>query len=314
MIKNICITGAAGNLGSLTARHLLEYTDCHLNLMIHKSQLPDDLANSDRVTTYKCELNNKESLKECLENSDQIVHYAGILFKANPEEFLPKTNIEYFRNLIDVAKEVKVKRVILISFPHVEGYTDTNYPSTNKTDQLPISMHAKTRLEEERLLLSTFDNGVVLRVGMVYGDGILMPDGARWLAKKWLLGVWKEPTLIHLILKFDFAEVVKNTLLNENASGTYNIGDDGVQTLQEYLFFACEQWKCKKPWRMPLWMIYFAASALELFSAVFGTKSPLTNDFIDIGRVSYYGDTKRMRDELLGELRYSTMVDGKDTF
>lgn len=314
MNQNICITGAAGNLGSLTAHHLLSSTPFNLNLMIHTTPLSDSLSRSNRITQYQCDLNDRESLKECLKNSDQIVHFAGVLFKANPEEFLPTTNTAYFKNLVSVAKEVGVKRIILISFPHVEGPTNSEYPSTTKTNQLPISMHAKTRLEEEKHLIDSFDNGIILRVGMVYGAGILMPDAAQWFAKKRLLGVWREPTPIHLISKFDFSEAIKNTLINKRATGIYNIGDDGIQTLQEYLDFACIQWNCKKPWRMPLWMIYCAASTIEFFSNIANTKSPLTTDFIDIGRVSYYGDTSRMKSDLLPKLKYPTMLEGKDTF
>ncbi len=65
---------------------------------------------------------------------------------------------------------------------------------------------------------------------------------------------------------------------------------------------------------MPLWMIYCAASTIEFFSEIIKTKSPLTTDFIDIGRVSYYGDTSRMKSELLSELKYPSMIEGKDTF
>ena len=149
---------------------------------------------------------------------------------------------------------------------------------------------------------------------MVYGRGILMPDAARWFAKRYLLGVWKEQTLIHLISKEDYLNSVLGLIVNESASGTYNIGDDGIQTLQEYLDFACKRWGCKKPWRMPLWLIYLAAWKFELISRLFRIKSPLTNDFIDIGRVSYYGDTTRMRAELLSTLKYPTMIDGESTF
>lgn len=314
MTKTICITGAAGNLGSFTAQHLFDKSNYKLNLMVHEKQLTKALKDDARVNVYKCDLNKKETLEKCLEGVDEIIHYAGVLFSANPEKFLPKTNLKYFQNLVDVAKSKSIKRLILISFPHVEGYTNTQFPSTDKTDRVPVSMHATTRLEEERYLKSNFQNHVILRVGMVYGRGVLMPDAARWFGKRNLLGVWKEPTLIHLISKNDFLNSVLCAFLNESASGTYNIGDDAVQTLQEYLDFACKQWGCKRPWRMPLWLIYFAAWIFEIISWAFKTKSPLTKDFIDIGRVSYYGDTYRMRTELLPTLKYPTMTHGKSTF
>jgi nucleoside-diphosphate-sugar epimerase len=50
-----------------------------------------------------------------------------------------------------------------------------------------VSVHARTRLEEERLLFARTENAgvepVVLRLGMVYGRGVLMIEAARWLAR-----------------------------------------------------------------------------------------------------------------------------------
>jgi nucleoside-diphosphate-sugar epimerase len=245
---------------------------------------------------------------------DVIIHYAGVLFHANPEKFLPTTNVKYFENLVTAASEANVHKIILISFPHVEGITTPDKPSTDRLDGNPVSLHAKTRLEEEKILYKYYPEGIVLRVGMVYGKGILMPDAAQWFAKRWLLGVWKTPTWIHLISKDDFLVVVKIAAEKHGIMGTYNIGDNGYQTLQEYLDFSCKQWKCKKPWRMPEWMIYTAAEVFELISAIFRVKSPLTKDFIDIGKVSYYGDTTRMKNELLNTLKYPTMRDGAEIF
>ncbi len=241
MTKTICITGAAGNLGSLTAQHLFDNSDCKLHLMVHKKPFCKAMKDDARVNVYKCDLNKIETLGKCLEDVDEIIHYAGILFAANPEKFLPKTNTKYFQNLVDVAKSKAIKRITLISFPHVEGYTNTHFPSTNKMDRVPVSVHATTRLEEEQYLKSNFKNYVILRVGMVYGRGILMPDAARWFAKRNLLGVWKEQTLIHLISKEDYLNSVTGVIVNESANGVYNIGDDGLQSLQEYLDFACKQ-------------------------------------------------------------------------
>ena len=40
----------------------------------------------------------------------------------------------------------------------------------------------------------------------------------------------------------------------------------------------------------------------------------LTKDFVRIGQVSYYGDTARMRNELLPKLKYKTFEDGLEIF
>jgi len=154
---------------------------------------------------------------------------------------------------------------------------------------------------------------ISLRVGMVYGRGILMIEAARWLAKRRLLGVWKERTQIHLISKDDFCAACTAAITNRAASGIYHIGDEGNASLQEFLELACRHWGVGRPWVMPLWLIYTAAELCEFYSKITGSVSPLTRDFIDIGRVPYYGNMERMRKDLLPVLKYRTIADGLST-
>lgn len=316
-MKKIAITGAAGNLGSLLACSMKDM-NVSLNLLIHKKDIADCLKEKENIHSFHIDLAKEESLYESLYGVDVIVHFAGILFKANPEKFLPVTNTLYFSNLLNAAMRQKVKRIILISFPHVEGESTPEKPAKGSLNGTPLSMHAKTRLEEEKLLFQYSEKygvePVSLRVGMVYGEGILMIDAGQWFARYWLLGVWKKPTYIHLISKQDFVDATIAAVLKPEIQGIYHLGDEGVQTLQQFLDDITSHKGNHKPWRMPLWMIMTAARGFELFSAVFGTRSPLTVDFIRIGMVSYYGDTTRMRRELLPKLTYQTYKDGIDTF
>jgi hypothetical protein len=64
---------------------------------------------------------------------------------------------------------------------------------------------------------------------------------------------------------------------------------------------------------MPDWMIGTAARLCEAYAAVTGTRSPLTRDFIKIGRVSYCGDSTRARAELIPVLQYPTLTSGLRT-
>jgi nucleoside-diphosphate-sugar epimerase len=314
----ILITGAAGNLGSLLARHLAEEEpDINLNLMIHRKNADEYFHNKPNIRIFKADLADCYTLRPPLIGVDVVIHFAGVLFKHSPEKFLPETNTRYFKNLLDEALINKVKRVILISFPHVEGETFKDAPAKGRLDGKPISVHAKTRLEEEKYLLQKQQKypfeAVSLRVGMVYGNGILMIDAAKYLAKYNLLGVWKTPTWIHLISKDDFLTAAKNAATKPGIKGIYHVGDNGYQTLQEFLDQACTHWKLKKPWRMPVALIMAVAQLFEWASLIFGVKSPLTKDFIKIGMVSYYGDTSSMKRDLLGKLKYNTFQDGLET-
>jgi len=310
------ITGAAGNLGSRLARHLVA-KGSQLRLMVHRTPLLPDLQAAPNVSVVCADLSRPETLPGAVEQTDVVVHFAGVLFAPHPERFLPETNTGWFSNLLDASIRAGVKKVILISFPHVEGPTSLAQPATGRVDQEPVSVHAQTRLAEERLLLDrtrgTATTPVVLRLGMVYGSGILMIEAAKWLAKHWILAVWSEPTWIHLVSTEDYLRATEAAIMNSDARGIYHVGDDQPVTLQHFLEEACRVWGCRRPYRLPLPLFYVAAWLSEAFSAVFRTRSPLTRDFISIGRVSYWGDTSRTRRELLQNLRHPTLADGLAT-
>ena len=312
-MPTILITGAAGNLGSLLARHLIANGHT-LRLMYHRTPLATDLIAAPDVTTVQADLADPQTLTAALAGVDTVVHFAGVLFAPRPERFLPVTNTLWFSNVLDAAIEARVSRMILTSFPQVEGPTSVEHPATGRLDRTPVSVHARTRLEEERLLLErtrgTTVTPIVLRFGMVYGRGILMVDAAHWLADRRLLGVWREPTLLQLISSVDFARACEAAIRAPAARGIYHVGDDRPVTIQQFLDTACRAWGCARPFRVPFWTVYLSAVACEAFAIVVRTRSPLTRDFVRLGRVPHWGDTRRARAELIPELRYPTLDAG----
>jgi nucleoside-diphosphate-sugar epimerase len=286
-------------------------------LMYHRTPLPPDLAGAATVTGVRADLADPSSLPAAVEGVDALVHFAGVLFAPRPERFLPETNTRWFANLLEAALRSKVGKVILISFPHVEGPTSIDHPATGRLDREPISMHARTRLEEERLLMSlargTSTTPIVLRLGAVYGAGILMVEAARWLARRRLLAVWPAPTSYQLLSTDDFLNAVDAAIFKPGIHGIYHVGDEQPVTLQEFLDQACHVWGYPRPRRLPFWLIYLAAGLCELGATVARTKSPLTRDFVRLGRVPHWGDTRRARAELIAELRYPTLTQGLET-
>ena len=285
--------------------------------MYHNTPLPDDLSHAASVRPIKADLGDPATLPAAVTGADVIVHFAGRLFAPRPERFLPETNTRWFSNLLTAALQAGVDRMILISFPHVEGPTSVEQPAAGRLDGQPISVHARTRLEEERLLFARVqDTGmspVVLRLGMIYGRGILMIEAARWLARRRLLSVWPEPTLFHLLSAADFLRAVEAAIFNPGVRGTYQVGDEQPVTLQEFLDEACSVWGYPPPRRVPFSMIYASAWLCECFAWLAGTPSPLTRDFVRLGRVSHWGDTVRARRELIPELVYPTLKAGLST-
>jgi nucleoside-diphosphate-sugar epimerase len=314
--STILITGAAGNLGTLLAHHLAQDRRA-LRLMYHRKAIRPDIAAAPNVECVQADLADQQTLPAVLSGVDVVVHFAGVLFAPRPERFLPETNTRWFSNLVTTALDARVGRVILISFPQVEGPTTVDQPATGRLDREPISMHAKTRLEEERLLMERTEGTetipVILRLGMVYGRGILMIEAARWLALRRMLCIWPEPTLLQLISTPDFLNAVEAAILKPGVRGIYHVGDEQPVTVQQFLDEACRVWRCPKPVRVPPWLIDTSALCCEAFAMIARTPSPLTRDFVRLGRVPHWGDTRRTRLELLPRLVYPTLSAGSST-
>jgi nucleoside-diphosphate-sugar epimerase len=314
--RTILITGAAGNLGGLLSRYLIP-SGHQLRLMYHRRPLPDEVAHAANVRPVKADLSDPATLPAAVAGADVIVHFAGRLFAPRPERFLPETNTRWFANLLAAGLQADVSRIILISFPHVEGPTSVDQPATGRLDRQPISMHARTRLDEERLLFertqNTATSPVALRLGLIYGRGILMIEAARWLARRRLLCIWREPTLLQLLSTADYLRAVETAIFRPGVHGIYHVGDEQPVTLQAFLDEACRTWGYRRPVRVPFSLIYAAAFFCECMATIARTPSPLTRDFVRLGRVPHWGDTGRARRELIPQLLYPTLDAGLDT-
>ena len=316
MAGTVLISGAAGNLGGFLSRHLLG-SDLELHLMYHQRPIAREIAAGKNVQCFQADLDRPETLRDPCRGADCIVHFAGVLFRPRPERFLPRTNTEYVRNLVQAAVEAGVRRFILISFPQVEGPTTPERPATGRRDAAPISVHARTRLDAEHCVFRAAEANaiepVMLRAGTVYGRGVLMVEAARWLMQRRLLAVWPQPTWYHFLALADFLAAAEAAVRKPALSGIYNVGDDQPLAIQDFLDRAAEHWRLPRPWRVPQWLVHAGAAGVEFGALLLGTAAPFTRDFVRLGMVPHVMDTSRMRRELLPNLRYPTIASGMAT-
>jgi nucleoside-diphosphate-sugar epimerase len=310
---NILITGASGNLGSQVARHLLSGRH-HLYLAVHKAPLSSDLLESPQVSVRRIDLARSETLPQACAGIDCIVHLAGVLFAPLPERFLPKTNVGYVTDLVKAAKGAGVRKFILVSFPHAEGETTPDRPAVGRLDATPSVIHFRTRLEAERVLIDATKDGsmtpVVFRAGIVYGRGMKLIEGARWMLRHHLLAVWRMPTWAHLIALPDFLTALQVAIELDSARGIYQVCDDYPITIQDFLDRLADHYHCHKPWRLPAWMFHLAGVSCEMASLVFHVPAPLNRDIMKAGMTSCVANTSRMKRELLPILAYPTIEQG----
>lgn len=118
-------------------------------------------------------LYDKEKLKEVLKDTDYLFHVAGVV-KAKKWEDYYNGNVTPAKNLLEVLIEVnpQIKRVIVVSSQTVSGPAKDGKPVTEEMEPKPITRYGKSKLEEEKLVLSFKEKLpiTIVRPPAVYGE------------------------------------------------------------------------------------------------------------------------------------------------
>ncbi len=125
--KRVCITGAAGSIGSELARQVIKHHPREL-VLIDQAESPlyelerelKDKAYLERVFFYLADINHATRIRNLMESHrpEVIFHAAAYkhvpLMESNPAEAI-RTNIQGTRILADLAVELKVEKFVMIS-------------------------------------------------------------------------------------------------------------------------------------------------------------------------------------------------------
>lgn len=201
---NFLVTGVAGFIGFHTAKRLLEQGDCvfgidNLNDYYDPQLKKNRLANLykyDKFVFFQNDLTELESLIDIFEKYDieKVCHLAaqaGVRYSfINPYAY-QKSNLEGFLNLIETAKNAKVKNFVYASSSSVYGNSNKIPFNINDRVDNPISLYAATKRSNE-LMAYTYS----------YQFG-LPTTGLRFFT---VYGPWGRPDMAY----FKFTEAILN--------------------------------------------------------------------------------------------------------
>ncbi len=119
--KIILITGGTGSFGNTIVKYFIKTKVSEVRVFSRDEKKQDEMRNeisNDKLKFYLGDVRDKSSLREVIKNVDFIFHAAAL--KQVPScEFFPieayKTNTLGTANVIDVAEEFKVKKVVILS-------------------------------------------------------------------------------------------------------------------------------------------------------------------------------------------------------
>jgi dihydroflavonol-4-reductase len=133
---NVFLTGATGFVGSHVARAFAAQ-DARLRLLIRSSSRVENLEGLD-AETITGDLRNPESLRSALQNCDVLVHTAADyrLWVRDPQAMYA-ANVDGTRNLLALAREVGVRRVVYTSSVATMGFREDG---TIVDENTPVSL------------------------------------------------------------------------------------------------------------------------------------------------------------------------------
>ncbi|MGQ9642930.1 MAG: NAD-dependent epimerase/dehydratase family protein [Ignavibacterium sp.] len=165
------VTGGTGFVGSHLVDLLLN-KDYEVRCITRKSSDLKWLKNKD-VKIFDCGLYNKEALKEVIREADYVYHVAGVV-KSKTKEGYFRGNVDTTRTLIEATLEsnANLKRFLVVSSQTVTGPSSDGKPVNEETECRPITTYGKSKLEEEKLVLSFKDKLpiTICRAPAVYGE------------------------------------------------------------------------------------------------------------------------------------------------
>lgn len=171
----VAVTGAAGYIGSLLVRRLLDrgYQVRVVERFLYSDLAIRDLLQHPNLSLTIADFRQARGLTKAFEGADTVVHLGAIVGDpacALDEAFTLSTNLEATDLIADLCRTLGVPRLVFASTCSVYGASDEVLDEESALN--PVSLYARSKIAAERLLLDDPDERtapVVLRFATAYG-------------------------------------------------------------------------------------------------------------------------------------------------
>ena len=275
------VTGATGFLGSAIARELL-YDGRKIKLLVRSNA---DLRNIEGldVEVVKGDLRDKESLKSAMKNCSSLYHVAAYysLWDWN-KELIYDINVQGTRNILEIALELNLERVVYTSTVGCIGLSEDHTPTNEKQPINPATLsndYKISKFQAETIALEMHSKGlpvVIVNPSTPIGPRDIKPTPTGKLILDFLKG--KMPAYLDTGLNLiDVSDCARGHILAEEKgkSGERYILGNKNMSLKEILLALEKITGIQAPSiKMPYWVAYAAGLACETVSNLITQKPP----------------------------------------
>jgi len=310
------VTGATGFIG----RHLvkaLHEKDRAIKCLVRKTSQTSFLEQLDVELVYG-DLEDKDSLKKALQETEIIYHAAGEVFTLEAENYY-KINVSGLKNLLEACSNGSVRKFIHFSSCSVTGPNPVrDIPVNEESPCCPITPYGKSKLDGEKIIKELTKKykvpAVIIRPPLVYGPALSKSSRVLMfleLISKGLFRIIGDGCNLLSLCYID--NLIYGVMLAEKeqrAEGeTYFFADARPYTVNEIAeTIAKEEGKSLPISHMPFWAANMLSIGLTIPAKLFGFTSPLTRNTVKELKNNWFLDIKKAQ----SELGYQPIVEFKD--
>lgn len=299
------VTGAAGFLGTAIVRRLRSE-----GVIVRALLRPGRRQATEADETAAGDLQNIESLPQAFDGVDWVVHAGARVSTSGRWEEFEATNVRATDALIRLATEAGARHIVHVSSLSV--YAVPNDGAVVREDD-PYDegaeergFYARSKQAADRVAMAAIRGGAavtVVRPGLLYGPGRVLPLGRRVLRAGPFLIVLASPTYrLPLAYVDNVADAIAMALSNDRAAGrAYTLVDEHVsqrEHLERYRELSGDR---RIALYAPLGLVRTAASGAERIAGLLGRRPPVTRHQVERTLCSATFDTQRAREELKWE-------------
>lgn len=233
--QTVMITGGAGFLGINLARHLM----ARGHQIVTLDLLPFTYPERDQIREVIGDIRKPADLVEAMQGVDAVIHTAAALPLYSPEDIY-STDIDGIRNVLQVAHDQGIERVVHISSTAVYGIPD-HHPLV-EDDQLDgVGPYGESKVKAESICQEFRDKGMVIPI--IRPKSFIGPErlGVFALFYDWAKDGRNFPVLgsgnnrYQLLDVEDLCDAIYTCVVGDSAivNDVFNIGAKEFTTLKE---------------------------------------------------------------------------------
>jgi len=294
-MKKLLITGGAGFLGYHICKKLSKYFDKIIIIDI------DDFRKGDfdsNVEYYRIDVTNKQALENLIkkEKPNFIIHAAAALPLCKAEK-IRKVNVRGIKNILELALNNNVKRVVNISSTAVYG-VPKKHPLYEIDKRIGVGPYGETKIIAEKICEEYRKKGLcvsIIRPKTFIGTERL---GVFQILYDWVESGTRIPIIgngknnYQLLEVQDLVDAIYLTLTKDEkkANDTFNVGAKEYKTVYEDVTALCDYANSgARVMKTPAFAVKFLLRVFEmlkmspLYKWVYGTAD--TDSFVSIEKI-----------------------------